>query len=218
MNSTGFYSIGETFNHLTIISLHHTRRTPNGTIRYYMNCVCDCGNKCIKGLNQIRNGHVKSCGCSRGENLRKLAYNNKTLATILTAMKQRCYNVNADNYSRYGGRGIKVCDEWLADSDSFIIWATVNGYKKGLQIDRIDTDGNYEPNNCRWVSNRVNSWNKRNNRKINYNGIEYCFSEFCYKFNIKNRPKAYYRFYNRGDSVEDLLIQRDNGDFTKEVI
>lgn len=214
----GSYSIGETFNHLTITSLHHTRRTPNGTIRYYMTCKCDCGNECVKLLNKVRTGQAKSCGCFRGKSHRKLAYYHKTLANILTGMKQRCYNTNAEKYKNYGERGIKVCGEWLRDSDTFIKWALHNGYKDGLQIDRIDVDGNYEPSNCRWITNRENAWNKTNNNSIIYQGVKYCFSEFCYKFNIKNRPKAYYRFYNRGDSVEDLLHQRDNGDFDKEVV
>lgn len=214
----GSYSVGETFNHLTIMSLHHIKRTPNGTIRYYMTCECDCGNKCIKALHQVRNGHVKSCGCSRGENNRKLAYYHKTLSTVLASIKQRCYNVKAEKYKNYGMRGIKVCDEWLNNSDTFIKWALNNGYKKGLQIDRIDVNGNYEPSNCRWITNRENSWNRTNNNNIVYQGVTYCFSEFCYKFNIKNRPKAYHRFYNRGDSVDDLLRQRDNGDFDKEVV
>lgn len=213
-----FYSIGETFNHLTVMSLHHTRRTPNGTIRYYMNCKCVCGNSCIKLLDSLRNGRTKSCGCATGENHRKLAYYNKALSHILAGMKQRCYNRKAEKYKNCGGRGITVCNEWLSDSDNFIKWALSHGYKGGLQIDRIDVNGNYEPSNCRWISNRENSWNRTNNRNITYNGINYCFSEFCHKFNIKNRPKAYYRFYNRGDSVEDILSQRDNGDFDKEVV
>lgn len=214
----GFYSIGDTFNHLTILSLDHTRKTPNGTIRHYMKCSCDCGNKCIKPLHAIRNGNVKSCGCARGENNRKLAYYNRRLSNILSTMKQRCYNKNDEHYKNWGARGITICDEWLKDSDAFIIWAINNGYKDGLQIDRIDINGNYEPSNCRWITNRENSWNKTNNRKLTYKGKEYCFSEFCYKFNIKNRPKAYYRYFNRGDSIENILNQRDNGDFDKEVV
>ena len=79
-------------------------------------------------------------------------------------MKQRCLNPNKHNYHRYGGRGIQVCKEWLR-SAPFIEWALNNGYQDNLTIDRIDNDGNYEPSNCRWITNEEN----QKNRTIKYN-------------------------------------------------
>lgn len=84
----------------------------------------------------------------------------KRLKNILRNMKARCYVVKNKSYHRYGGRGIKICQEWLGEKDVFINWALENGSKKGLQIDRRDNDGNYEPGNCRFVTPLVNSNNK----------------------------------------------------------
>lgn len=81
-------------------------------------------------------------------------------------MKDRCYNKNCKQYNDYGGRGIKVCEEWKDDFMSFYNWAIDNGFSEELSIDRIDVDGNYCPDNCRWVTMKVQANNKRNNRKM----------------------------------------------------
>jgi len=80
---------------------------------------------------------------------------------IYSSMKGRCYNVKSESYKYYGGRGIKVCDEWLNDRNVFVIWANENGYLKHLSIDRIDNDGIYEPSNCRWTTQTIQSRNTR---------------------------------------------------------
>lgn len=85
-------------------------------------------------------------------------------------MKQRCYYPKNKDFNNYGGRGIIVCTEWKDNFESFYNWANKNGYKDNLQIDRIDVNGNYEPSNCRFVSSKINSINKRNTRYINYKG------------------------------------------------
>ena len=82
------------------------------------------------------------------------------IARRLYAMRSRCYSKNNPAYKYYGGRGIRVCDEWMQDVDAFIDWSLENGYKNDLQIDRIDNDGDYKPSNCRWVSAGVNCKNK----------------------------------------------------------
>ena len=84
-------------------------------------------------------------------------------------MKSRCYNPNNKSYKNYGARGIKVCDEWLTDSRKFVEWSLVSGWKKGLTLDRIDVNGNYEPNNCRWTSYEVQNNNRRNTVYITFN-------------------------------------------------
>jgi hypothetical protein len=80
---------------------------------------------------------------------------------VWASMKQRCLNPNASNYHRYGGRGIRVCNIWRRDFPSFRKWAIDNGYRKGLQIDRIDNNGNYQPNNCRWSTAKEQRANQR---------------------------------------------------------
>ena len=78
------------------------------------------------------------------------------LSVVLQGMRARCQDKNAHNYRWYGGRGIKVCDEWNSSFRTFEDWALANGYKKGLTIDRINNDGDYEPSNCRWITNSEN--------------------------------------------------------------
>lgn len=85
-------------------------------------------------------------------------------------MKDRCYNSKDKNYKRYGGRGITICDEWLNDYYAFESWALANGYSDDLTIDRINNDGNYEPNNCRFVTVKGNNNNRSSNKRFTYNG------------------------------------------------
>ena len=99
---------------------------------------------------------------------------------IWRMMKKRCYNKNDSHYYAYGGRGIKVCEEWLS-SDGFLKWAYDNGYSDNLEVDRIDPDGNYEPNNCRWITHQENAKRKRkpyslpqSNIKRSHKVWEYC--------------------------------------------
>lgn len=114
-------------------------------------------------------------------------YNDPIRARILNvrnSMIKRCYDESSGSYRIYGGRGIKVCDEWLNDKESFYHWALTNGFEKGLQIDRIDVNGNYEPSNCRWVTSKVNNNNRRDNRIFEIDGVTHTLSEWCDIYNI----------------------------------
>ena len=92
-------------------------------------------------------------------------------------MKHRCYGKNRSDYKDYGGRGITVCDEWLHDFTAFYRWSMENGYSDNLTLDRIDVDGNYEPDNCRWTTIIVQANNKRTNRRFQYGGKSYTIAE-----------------------------------------
>lgn len=154
-------------------------------------CVCDCGNLKEVYITELIRGHTKSCGClkrdttiSRNKRLRTTHGKTHTrLFNIWDAMKKRCYNKNVNNYKDYGGRGIKICDEWLHDFQAFYDWSISNGYDDNLTIDRIDVNGNYEPNNCRWLTHKQQQRNKRNNKNYTINGVTHCLSEWC---NIHN--------------------------------
>jgi hypothetical protein len=98
---------------------------------------------------------------------------------VYCRMKQRCYDQNVKEYKHYGGRGIKVCAEWLDDFMEFYKWATENGYKEGLTIDRKDVNGNYEPNNCMWVDRKAQNNNTRANRYITYNGETHTMAQWA---------------------------------------
>ncbi len=114
---------------------------------------------------------------------------NKRLYSIWNGIKNRCYNVNNNKYKNYGARGIKVCDEWLNSFDNFYEWAINNGFDENVfymdcTIDRIDNKKNYEPNNCRWVSQKIQQNNKSNNHLIFYKGEYYTLSQLSKKINI----------------------------------
>lgn len=162
--------------------------------------MCDCGN--IKNINKYHliYGMTKSCGClvnKHGESYTKLY-------DVFSAMKQRCYNKNNKSYVNYGKRGIAVCDEWLHDNSLFFEWAMNNGYKEGLQIDRIDVNGNYEPSNCRWVDNKVNCNNRRNNVLLTYQGKTRTMKQWAEELGVNyGTIKARHK---RGWSDKDCLF------------
>lgn len=108
----------------------------------------------------------------------------KRLIIIRHSMYCRCYYPTTNGYERYGGRGIKMCDEWINNPQSFYDWAINNGYKKDLTIDRIDVNGNYEPFNCRWVTKEIQDNNRRTSRKITYKDETKTLSQWARKYNI----------------------------------
>lgn len=146
-------------------------------------CRCKCGTEKIVQGNDLRRGKSTSCGCYRTNLMReKFKTHNLTktrLYRIWGAIKKRCYNKNAYYYHSYGGRGISVCDEWKNNFLSFYQWATTNGYKDTLTIDRMNNNGNYEPNNCRWVTNKEQQRNKRNNHREWFDGRLLCLAEIA---------------------------------------
>ena len=111
--------------------------------------------------------------------MKHLIKENMRLYRIYHSMKARCYNKNEPRYKDYGGRGISICDEWLESFDIFADWALENGYSDNLTIDRIDVNGNYEPNNCRWITLREQTMNKRTTVWVVYRGERVKLKELC---------------------------------------
>lgn len=103
---------------------------------------------------------------------------------ILIMMKKRCYDKNHQNYKYYGEKNIKICDDWLNNPNSFVDWSLLNGYKIGLQIDRINNAGNYEPNNCRWVTRIENANNTSRNVYIAFNHETKSLAQWCRYYNL----------------------------------
>lgn len=129
---------------------------------------CECGSEKMINRYNVRNGKVSSCGCLKKdmlvkrnkEELSKHNLSGTKLFMVWDGIKKRTKDKSNKNY---GGRGISICSEWENDFKSFYDWSMENGYSEGLQIDRINNDGNYEPSNCRWVTPRKNCMNKRTN-------------------------------------------------------
>ena len=117
---------------------------------------------------------------------------NKRIRSIYTNMKTRCYNPNSNRYYCYGGRGIKVCEDWKNNFANFKEWALNNGYAENLTLDRINNNGDYEPNNCRWVTYKQQRLNSTTNRIIEIYGNKKTITEWCEYFNI-----PYYVINNR---------------------
>jgi hypothetical protein len=160
---------GQRFGRLTAVSC--TDKKQNGN--YMWICVCDCGKEVVVKADHLRRGETKSCGCiniGRQKGIPKkhgfaCDENKERLYSVWTAMKTRCGNPKHMYYKNYGGRGIRVCPEWN-DYAAFRDWALAHGYDKDAPkgictLDRIDVDGNYCPENCRWVDMKTQNNNKR---------------------------------------------------------
>lgn len=162
---------GQRFGRLTVIRTA-SERTKTGNFQWV--CYCDCGTEVNVISNNLRNGHTKSCGCYERERISETQathrQSHKRLYNVWSGMKQRCYNKKSKFYKDYGGRGIKVCEEWRHDYQAFHDWAYANGYDEAAPkwkctIDRIDVDGDYHPENCRWVDMKTQRHNRRDSRK-----------------------------------------------------
>ena len=150
---------GKKFNKLTALHrLHNTK----GKTKWL--CICDCGNLVEVILSDLQLNKTKSCGCLRGKNNYKHGKIQTPIYKTWQNIKARCYNINCKSYKDYGARGIAVCSEWKDNFQAFYDWSITNGYKTGLQIDRIDNNGNYEPNNCRYTTAKENSNNRRSTK------------------------------------------------------
>lgn len=148
-------------------------------------CHCDCGKDTVVLLSDIRGGKTRSCGCLARDLSKKRRPSNIThggsrtrLYTIWRDMRSRCYNQKDICYPRYGGRGIKICDEWLNDFGAFQAWAFASGYEDGLTIDRIENDGDYRPDNCRWATHKAQANNRCSNKTITINGETHTLAEW----------------------------------------
>jgi hypothetical protein len=204
---------GQKFGRLSPIQYLGTDKHYNG----YWLCQCDCGNILPVRTNSLTTGKSKSCGCYRNDNNRsnvidrnsnfKHGLVNSSLYHSYDNMIQRCYNPNREDYYLYGGRNITVCDEWKDDINSFFEWAFENGYdskhRPKLSLDRKDPNGNYEPSNCRWCTNKEQQNNRRNNRLFTYAHYKFTASQWAEITGINSLTII--ARVDRGWSVEDAL-------------
>ncbi len=150
-------------------------------------CRCDCGNMIYVASKNLTSGATQSCGClakeRSEERKKKNGVKSMRLYGVWSAMKGRCNNSNDYHYRDYGGRGITVCREWNDSFNAFKDWAIKNGYdenapKGSCTLDRIDNNGSYTPQNCRWVSMKVQGRNRRTTRFITVNGATHSIAEW----------------------------------------
>ena len=154
---------GQRFGRLTVL-----HEAPKKGIRIAWHCLCDCGKTTDVVASSLRSGTTKSCGCYRdtcptNPRSKKHGQTKTRLYRIWIHMKERCLAPYHNSYKSYGGRGITICNEWLNDFEAFRDWAIANGYRSDLTLDRIDVNGNYCPENCRWVTMAEQAFNKRTN-------------------------------------------------------
>lgn len=208
---------GLRFGLLTVTSQQGTDKHRNAL----WSCLCDCGNTTITTGHALRAGKTKSCGCLQKKAASKsiTVFNNsgkrssgrfahgesKTrIHNIWTKMRRRCSDSKYEHYDRYGGRGISVCEEWQSYT-AFRDWALSNGYQEGLEIDRIDNNGNYEPNNCRWTTRKEQMRNRENTVFVCVQGEKKPLIELCEIYGA-NYKYAHAK-YKKGFPIEEIFAE-----------
>lgn len=195
------------FGRLVVIEFYDSVK---GLVRW--KCKCDCGNESIAYSSNLKNGHTISCGCFREENrpsLRKTHGLSKTrIYEVWSRIKDRCYNPKTPCYNRYGGRGIKMCDEWRENPLAFIEWSYQNGYDENAPygectLDRIDNNKGYSPNNCRWVNEQIQANNRRSNRIIEHNGEKHTLAEWTRILGVSNSKLIWH--LDKGRTIQDVI-------------
>lgn len=200
--------IGDKFGRLTVIGFCGVQMV-SGKHNRVWKCKCECGNIVDVIGSKLSGGQKRSCGCLMIEHLKESPKTHgKSHSKEFNAwqrMKQRCYTKGCDSYKFYGARGIKVCDRWLHSFENFL--ADMGEAPKGYSIDRIDPDGDYCPENCRWASIREQQNNKRNTFFITFNGITKPLSYWSETLGIKpNTIHARIRYLHW--SIEKALTKQ----------
>lgn len=173
-------------------------------------CKCDCGNTIVKSTNALHEKKRHSCGCLRRNHPNNTRHGMcyTRINSIYRKMKQRCLSPYDYRYKDYGGRGIKICDEWLGREGfrNFYKWAMENGYTDELTIDRIDVNGNYEPSNCRWATNLEQSKNTRKNVRATYRGKTMILKDWSRELGIPYETLRR-KFHKYGQSIEKVVAE-----------
>ena len=203
--------IGKKFGRLTVIGFEKSKKHT----KWNWKCKCDCGNVRVVDPAAVKKGNTRSCGCLHDEECAKRAtkfkhsiYEYKRLHGIYHGIKRRCYRVSEPRYKDYGGRGIKMCDEWLDKNngfDNFVEWALSHGYTDKLTIERNDVNGNYCPENCSWITLEEQRNNQRGTLWVEYKGERVRLKELCEKEAVVSYDTVHDRIYKRGWDLERAL-------------
>lgn len=205
---------GKKFDSLNIIGVDRIDKN----YRVFYKCRCDCGKELIRRSDLITDKrHYSSCGCTnpKKDKLKTNRYYYKKLYYIRYGMLERCFNKKAESYKWYGAKGIKVCDEWL-NSDNFIEWSLQNGYKEGLSIERIDTNGDYCPENCKWIQLSEQSNNTCRNINITYKDKTLNINQWAKELGINKN--TFWRYIRVKNYSIDYIINHYQTNYSREVV
>ncbi len=201
---------GKKFGNVTVLKYTHTI----GKHSYYL-CRCEyCGKEFETRIDGVKNGHTNSCGCENdkwmhsGQMNRKHGLSNDRAYWVWAKIKRRCTDPKSREYPSYGGRGIAICEEWL-NPENFVKWCYASGYDstapKGVcTLDRIDVNGNYEPSNCRWLTNQEQQNNRRDNVVAEYKGRKQTAAQWSRELNVPYNTIR--QCIKSGKSIEQFLI------------
>lgn len=213
---------GRKFGRLTVIQYAGKR---NEKSMWKCECECTRGKYKIVAGGDLKSGRTQSCGCLQkelfGKKHRTHGMTESRIYGIWCNMKGRCHNKNITQYSDYGGRGIKVCDEWLHDFQEFYDWAIKNGYSDNLTIERKDINGDYEPQNCEWITKQEQQWNKRNTHYIYYNGKKMNMKQAVEFLGVSRPTIIKYEKLNNGNTqkaVDEILERIRDGKIKRKGI
>ena len=209
-----YISEGQKIGKLKVVRRLESGTTANGKRYGRWKCRCDCGNEIILRTGYLQSGDTKSCGCYRKEitTLRsyKHGHSRKHAETrtykAWQRMFQRCTNPNNPDYKYYGGRGIKISELWINSFENFLI--DMGECPKGLSLDRIDNNGNYEPGNCRWSTWMNQQNNRRSNIRIWFAGTYYTMSQLCKELNL-NYDRFHHLYRVKNLSLEEILLTKN---------
>lgn len=211
---------GEVYGSLTLTGEWFFRPEKHGRrLRVFAQCKCgvikDYEFKLLKG------GNTKSCGCVRKEKFHeaRITHNlsKHPLYGVYRDMLRRCYKTNCKAYKDYGGRGITVCDEWRNDIKAFFEWALSHGYEEWLQLDRQNNEGNYEPDNCRFVTKDVSNTNTRRNIIVMAFGQTKTLTDWSRDERCKVNFNTLLGRYRLGSDMEHAIITPAHAD-TKKIM
>lgn len=190
---------GMKFGRLTVIE-RAPENTKDGHPRWL--CKCECGNTCVVDGKNLRRGDTKSCGCLYGQNHEM---SHSKIYRTWKDIKTRCFSPNCKNYHNYGGRGITMFPEWINDFQKFYDYVSKLPHfgEEGYTLDRINNDGNYEPDNLRWADSKTQRRNRRNNIIVEYQGRKMTLSEAAELSGINYDTLI--RRYRAGDRGERLF-------------
>ena len=194
---------GSAFNRLTVMERDTTKAR-----RPHWMCRCDCGSLVSVASCDLKSGHTKSCGCWNAEDKvtsnTTHGYSRTPTYISWTNMRNRCTKPSDKRYSSYGGRGIKVCESWMNSFEEFL--SDMGEKPKGMTLERIDVNGNYEPGNCKWATPKEQANNWRKSLRADYKGESFTAMQLSEMLGV-NYERVVWAIKRYGDGWHDYIVR-----------